>query len=45
MADFASEYAQSGEETGNDGEGSEEFDKEAFIEAVTAILIYVCLQR
>ena len=34
MADFTSEYVQSGEETGNDGEGSEDFDKEAFSEAV-----------
>ena len=33
MADFTSEYVQIGEETGNDGEGSENFNKEAFIEA------------
>ena len=34
MADFTSEYVQSGEETSNDCEGSEDFDKEAFIGAV-----------
>ena len=33
MADLTCEYVQSGEETGNAGEGSEVFDKEAFIEA------------
>ena len=34
MADFTSEYVQSGEETGNDGKGAEDFDKETFIEAI-----------
>jgi len=33
LANVTNEYVQSGEETGSDGEDSEDFDKEAFIEA------------
>ena len=34
MADVTCAFVQSGEETGNADEGSEDFDKETFIEAV-----------